>query len=172
MISCREFRDQFQPQSQDANLLEHVRTCDACLDFAAHVDPDIMFRAIGGSEMVPPGGVDAFVDDVMRQVRVRSAANVVNIQPRWSWRRMSAAAAIVAGVTVGTTMYVMTGFNPSHDVLKPVATAHVAMVQKNLTTKPVVETYESENATIVEVPGESTGAQIVMIVDDSLPSDL
>jgi len=176
MISCREFRDQFQPQTQDTNLLEHVRTCDACLDFAAHVDPDIMFRAIGGSEMVPPGGVDAFVDDVMRQVRVRSAANVVSIQPRWSWRRMSAAAAIVAGVTVGATMYVVTGFSPSRAVPPrgTVATPSVAMVQKNLTTKPVVETYESENATIVEVPsaGESTGAQVVMILDDSLPSDL
>src|SRR5512138_1934823 len=81
MMTCREFRDQFAPASSDARVLEHVRSCDACLDFAAQIDPDIMFRAIGGAEMVPPGGVDAFVDDVMRQVRVRSAANVVSIQP-------------------------------------------------------------------------------------------
>ena len=122
MISCREFRDAFAPATSDAGLMEHVRSCDACLDFAAHVDPDIMFRAIGGTEMIPPGGVNAFVDDVMRQVRVRSAANVVTMQSHWSWRRLSAAAAIVAGITVGTTIYVVTGFSPSHDGLKPVAT--------------------------------------------------
>jgi hypothetical protein len=49
---------------------------------------------------------------------------------------------------------------------RPVATA-------NLTTRPVVETYESEKATIVEVPTADTGsAQVVMIFDDALPSDL
>ena len=68
--------------------------------------------------------------------------------------------------------YVVTGVRPSHQVPTPVADK-VAVV-KNLTTKPVVETYESENATIVEVPqrGENTGADVVMIIDDSLPSDL
>jgi len=30
-----------------AEILAHVRTCDACLDYAASIDPDIMFRAIG-----------------------------------------------------------------------------------------------------------------------------
>ena len=172
MISCREFRDQFQPGTQDGRLLEHVRACDPCLDFAAHVDPDIMFRALGGSEMVPPGGVDAFVDDVMRQVRVRSAQNVVNIQNGWSWRRMSAAAAIVAGVTAGALVYQRGAGSPAGVPAPPIP--RPAIVAKNLTTKPVVETYESENATIVEVPaaGENTGAQVVMILDDSLPSDL
>jgi hypothetical protein len=42
-----------------------------------------------------------------------------------------------------------------------------------LTTKPVVETYSSTNATIVEVPTESAGdAKIVMVIDDKLPADL
>jgi hypothetical protein len=171
MISCREFRDAFAPSTTDARLMEHVRSCDACLDFAAHVDPDIMFRAIGGSDMIPPGGLDAFVDDVMRQVRVRSAANVVTMQNHWPWRRLSAAAAIVVGITAGALVYERghVGVTP---VVLPVR--QQASIVKNLTTKPVVETYESENATIVEVPqkGESTGADVVMIIDDSLPSDL
>jgi len=40
-------------------------------------------------------------------------------------------------------------------------------------TKPVVETYESKNATIVEVPSEAKDdVQVVMIFDESLPADL
>ena len=168
MMTCREFRDQFAPATTDARLLEHVRSCDACLDFAAHVDPDVMFRAIGGAEMIPPGGVDAFVDDVMRQVRVRSAANVVNIQSRWPWRRLSAAAAIVVAVTTGALMY-------QHRTVAPVVTPmpHPVPVAANLTTKPVVETYESEKATIVEVPvAGNNNTEVVMIFDESRPSNL
>src|SRR5258708_35729805 len=67
-MNCIEFRSAFAPATDDAAILEHVRSCDPCLDFAAHADPDIMFRAIGGAEMIPPGGVDAFVGDVMRAV--------------------------------------------------------------------------------------------------------
>ncbi|HYO77511.1 MAG TPA: hypothetical protein VE010_13710, partial [Thermoanaerobaculia bacterium] len=42
------------------------------------------------------------------------------------------------------------------------------------TTTPVIETYESDNATIVEVPTEDTGddVKIVMIFDENLPADL
>ena len=45
---------------------------------------------------------------------------------------------------------------------------------KPLATKPVVETYQSNNATIVEVPsGEaSDDVKIVMIFDENLPADL
>src|SRR5437762_846987 len=48
-MNCNEFRSAFAPASSDAAVLEHVRSCDPCLDFAAHVDPDIMFRALGGA---------------------------------------------------------------------------------------------------------------------------
>jgi hypothetical protein len=50
---------------EDAALLAHLRSCDACFAEAVEVDPDAMFRGIGGAEMIPPGGVDAFVGDVM-----------------------------------------------------------------------------------------------------------
>ena len=36
MISCDSFRTRFHAGTDDAALLEHLRTCDRCLDFAAH----------------------------------------------------------------------------------------------------------------------------------------
>ena len=42
-----------------------------------------------------------------------------------------------------------------------------------LATKPIIETYDSENATIVEVPSEEADdVKIVMIFDENLPADL
>src|SRR3954469_824859 len=106
-MNCTEFRSAFAPATEDAAILEHVRTCDACLDFAAHVDPDIMFRAIGGAEMIPPGGIDLFVDDVMRAVHLRKAED--DLAPRRatiSWtRRLAIAATLVTGVTGGMLVY-------------------------------------------------------------------
>ena len=57
MISCDSFRTRFHAGTEDAALLAHLRTCDRCLDFAANEDPDVMFRALGGDEMIPPGGI-------------------------------------------------------------------------------------------------------------------
>jgi hypothetical protein len=50
---------------------------------------------------------------------------------------------------------------------------HRAIAPVKLTTKPVVETYSSSDATIVEVPSEGAGdTKIVMVIDDRLPADL
>ncbi len=170
MISCDTFRTRFHTNTEDAALLAHIRTCDRCLDFAANVDADVMFRALGGAEMVPPGGVDAFVDDVMRQVRVRGAETVVETPHAMSWtRRLAVAATIAVTVTAATLVY------RSQDVPVPAQQIAAAPVQsKILTTKPVVETYDSQNATIVELPTEDAGddVKIVMIFDESLPADL
>ena len=170
MISCDAFRARFHASTEDAALLEHIRSCDRCLDFAAAVDPDIMFRALGGSEMAPPGGVDAFVDDVMRQVRVRNAETVLEARPHMSWsRRLAIAATVAVTVTGGTLVYRL------EDAPIPTTVKHVASATpKILTTKPVVETYDSVNATIVEVPSDETGddVKIVMIFDENLPADL
>ena len=47
------------------------------------------------------------------------------------------------------------------------------MTPAKLTTKPVVETYESDNATIVEMPSNpGDDVQLVMIFDENLPVDL
>jgi len=170
-MNCLEFRSAFAPETDDAAILEHVRACDPCLDFAAHADPDIMFRAIGGGEMIPPGGVDAFVDDVMRAVHLRQAED--DLTPHraplgWT-RKLAVAATLVAGITGGALMYERgqvapaSHLSPQSSVLSPRA----------LATKPVVATYSSSKATIVEMPAESGNSpQVVMILDENLPADL
>ena len=174
MISCQTFRARLQPGTSDAEVLEHLRRCDGCLDFAVETDPDNFFRALGGDEMVPPGGVDAFVDDVMAQVRGRQTETA--IEPRRSAfthvRRLAIAATIVLAVTSGLLI-------SNH---QPVAAPRVAAGFSRpanagrytpAVTKPVVDAYDSKNATIVEVPSEAKDdVQVVMIFDESLPADL
>lgn len=176
MMTCDAFRVSFEPETEDPRVLEHLRSCDACLDHAATIDPDVMFRALGGTEMIPPGGVDAFVDEVMSQIRVHEAEQkLVPVRViRWP-RRLAMAAALAAGFTGAMFMYRYdTAVAPlGHST--PIA--HVARVANpvqpvNFVTKPVVETYESDKATIVEVPAESADTQIVMIFDENLPADL
>jgi len=177
MTSCLEFRSLFHAGTNDPALLEHLRSCDPCLDFAARLDPDVMFRAIGGDDLVPPGGVDAFVEDVMRAVQVRSKEDVVESHHALSWPRRLAVAATIAASVIGTTLVyeherqplpaTEIAAAPSHRTVAPVKLA------TKFATKPVVEAYSSSNATIVEVPTESAGdAKIVMVIDDKLPADL
>src|ERR1043165_7180359 len=87
MISCRTDRAGLTAGTQDAALLEHLRTCDACLDFSVGVDPDNFFRAIGGNNLVPPGGVDAFVGDVMRQAQIRGKETSIAARHTMTWRQ-------------------------------------------------------------------------------------
>jgi hypothetical protein len=56
----------------------------------------------------------------------------------------------------------------------PMARTFAPITAKKLTTKPVVETYESDSATIVEMPSEGAAddVKIVMIFDENLPADL
>ncbi|HEV7921110.1 MAG TPA: hypothetical protein VGR02_10020, partial [Thermoanaerobaculia bacterium] len=81
-------------------MLEHVRACDACLDHAAAIDPDIMFRALGGDSILPPGGVDSFVSDVMREVHLRGTENT-GVNSVAGWPRRLAVAATVAAMIAG-----------------------------------------------------------------------
>ena len=171
MMNCDSFRTRFHAETEDAALLDHLRTCDRCLDFAAHADPEVMFRALGGAEMLPPGGVDAFVTGVMQQVRVRTAETTVRSGTVVAWpRRLAMAAAIAIAAFGATLVYRIPGPADFH---KPVARAAIRDTSLSLTTKPVVETYESQNATIVEVPTEGTDdVKIVMVFDENLPADL
>lgn len=174
MTSCLEFRSLFHAGTNDPALLEHLRSCDPCLDYAAHLDPDVMFRAIGGEDLVPPGGVDAFVEDVMRAVHVRSKEDVVESHRVLSWPRRLAVAATIAASVIGATLVVEHGRQPLPATqVAAMVTPHPAAVPVKLATKPSVETYSSNNATIVEVPSESAGdTKIVMVIDDKLPADL
>lgn len=171
MMTCRQFRATLQPGTADAALLEHLRHCDACLDFAMGIDPDLFFRSIGGEELVPPGGVDAFVGDVMSQVRVRGAET--SLAPRRAasvWRRLAIAATIVAGVTGTSLVYRLERSAPApQQVAQTLLSVQRA---KPLATKSFVETYSSHNATIVEVPNDGSDTKVVMIFDDTLPADL
>jgi hypothetical protein len=174
MMSCESFRTRFHANTDDAALLEHLRSCDRCLDHAATIDPDVIFRSLGGDDMVPPGGVDAFVDDVMRQVRVRGAESTLTARNVVSWpRRLAVAATIAAGFT-GAMLFNGSGSAP--ELMAPIAVARrVSPVSaQKLATKPIVETYESQNATILEVPAEEAGdnVKMVMIFDENLPADL
>ena len=177
MISCDAFRTRFaaDPHAQinDAPVLEHLRACDRCLDFAVQLDPDVMFRAIGGGEMIPPGGVDAFVDDVMQQVRVRAAESTVSAHNVVSWpRRLAVAATLAAGLT-GAMLYNQ-ATRPVPATPMTIARGITPVTAQKLTTKPVVETYESDSATLVERPSEGAAddVKIVMIFDENLPADL
>ncbi len=173
MTSCLEFRSLFHAGTNDPALLEHLRSCDPCLDYAAHLDPDVMFRAIGGEDLVPPGGVDAFVEDVMRAVHVRSKEDVVEAHHVLSWPRRLAVAATIAASVVGATLFYEHDRRPVPATQMAAVASHQAIVPVKLATKPVVETYSSSNATIVEVPTESAGdTKIVMVIDDKLPADL
>ena len=172
MITCQTFRAELRPNTTDPELLAHLRTCDSCLDHAVDVDPGNFFRLLGGDEMVPPGGVDAFASDVMTQVRLRSAETSLHSHQGMAWpRRLAVAATVTAAVTGAALVYHvqrLTPFAPAAG--KAVPMARVQAPSSNLATKPVIETYESKSATFVEVP--SDGANVVMIVDDSLPADL
>jgi hypothetical protein len=169
MISCQTFHDTLQPGIHDADILAHLRACDACLDFAVAADPDLFFRALGGEEgeeMVPPGGVDAFVGDVMAQVRSRETETAVQLRQTPWWQRAAVAAMVASGLAAAT----LVGVHERRPVVAPVV--QVAVVKAPLATKPVVESYDSRDATIVEVPSDAKDVQVVMIFDDKLPADL
>lgn len=166
MISCETFHTRFEPGSDDPGVLEHLRSCDACLDMAAHVDPDVLFHAIGG-DMIPPGGVEAFTEDVMRQIHVRETEQRLAPPPVLSRPRRLAVAAMFATGLLGALV-----FYPREHVAPPIESPRILQHAK-LATKPVVETYDSANATILEVPTEGADdTRIVMVFDESLPADL
>ncbi len=171
MISCQSFRANLQTRTPE--VLEHLRKCDACLEHAVSVDPDNFFRAIGGEELEPPGGIDAFTTDVMAQVRLRQAEGSVARRVLVAPRRLAAAAAVVVAIGAGWVAY-ESRENVGPALSRPApAESRRYVLTRQLTTKPVVETYQSQNATIVEVPSaRKNDAQVVMIFDDSLPADL
>ncbi len=175
MMTCQYFRANLQPGTTDVGVLEHLRLCDACLDHAMGIDPDLFFRSLGGTELVPPGGVDAFVGDVMSQVRVRNAET--SFAPRKAarvWQRLAVAATVAAGVAGASLVYRFEAVVPAAQPVRVLASASrvVPARPQILATKSFVETYSSHDATIVEMPNDGSDAKIVMIFDEKLPADL
>jgi hypothetical protein len=175
MMTCSYFRANLQPGNADAAMLEHLRHCDACLDFAMSVDPDLFFRSLGGEELVPPGGIDAFVGDVMSQVRVHDAEAA--LAPRHhvsAWQRWAVAATVAVGITGATVAYRYEHSAPApHNVAQTLLSVPATKPRPAVTaTKSFVETYSSHDATIVEMPNDGSDTKVVMIFDDKLPADL
>jgi len=172
MISCQTFRATIRPGSEDASVLEHLRSCDACLDYAVSLDPDFFFRSMGGGEMVPPGGVDSFVNDVMAQIHLRQTeGSAAPRLPLNGYLRAAAAVLFVIAGTAGIYRYEHHSVTPT--AIVTAATTTPVVRQRPTATKAVIETYQSQNATIVEMPTASPNeAKVVMIYDTSLPADL
>ena len=165
MISCQTFRNAVQAGHRDAEVMEHLRKCDLCLEFAVAADGDNFFRAIGGNELTPPGGVDAFVGDVMNQVHLRQAEGTMGRRRLPNPWRLAAAATILIGISGAALVY-------RHEELSaPVARIETTARRTEFVTKPIVESYDSKTATIVEMPA-AKDAQVVMIFDETLPADL
>ncbi|HEX6177929.1 MAG TPA: hypothetical protein VF057_06185 [Thermoanaerobaculia bacterium] len=168
-MTCEAFRSRFAPATEDAALLEHLRSCDACLAIAVEKDPDVLFRAVGGGDVIPPGGVDAFVGDVMREVRLRQTQSTVETKPASWTRRLAIAATVALAITTATSVYL----NNRIPATAPVNVARATFAVPQAAPRPAVEMYDSESATIVEVPAEaSADVKVVMVFDESLPADL
>ena len=168
MTACNDFRARFDAVEDDPKLLSHLRACDSCLDFTAHANPELMFRAIGG-EMTPPGGTDAFVTDVMHSIQLRSAESSIAHVPAWP-RKLALAAALAATVS-GATL--MSRWEMQTVPSNPVVARQASLPKRPVATKPAVESYSSKEATILEVPTDKPSqVRIVMVIDDKLPADL
>jgi hypothetical protein len=172
MISCERLRESLQVDDRRPEILGHLRRCDACLRFAMQTDPDVLFRSMGGEGLVPPGGVDLFAADVMKQIELRrKSAEMAHRRPS-VLMRWAAAAVIVTGLAASSTVYhrQVAARTPAREA-SPRASSPVA--QASLSNGSVVESYASDNATIMEVPVNSDNdVKVVMIFDQSLPADL
>ncbi|HEY5610275.1 MAG TPA: hypothetical protein VIL97_03640 [Thermoanaerobaculia bacterium] len=170
MMSCEGFREACRDGVDTAETREHLRSCPSCLDTAVTIDPDHLFRALGGDPMIPPGGVDAFVADVMQQVQVRKTerrlGSVRRFPTIYRW-------GVAASLTVGLLSIALLDKPASSPMAAPNLASRPAVVQQELVVRPVVEEYQMASATIVEVPTEpADDLKVVMIFDESLPVDL
>lgn len=169
MMNCETFRAAIRDGLDTIETREHLRSCPACLDYAVTVDPDHLFRSIGGEELVPPGGVDAFVADVMQQVQVRKTERRIGSVRRFpSIYRWGVAASLAIGLLSIAILE-----RPAPALAPSVAATRPVLIEHELVVRPVVEEYQMASATIVEVPTEpADDMKVVMIFDESLPADL
>ena len=173
MISCLSFRERLAPGTNEPELLEHLRSCDLCLDHAVSVDADLLFRSLE-NDLVPPGGLDAFTAEVMQAVHLRQTQQTVDQRQPLSWRRrLAVAATLAAGISAAALVHRYEQTAAPKSLPAAAVLLNPAAQQVAFTTKPVVETYQSANATIVELPNDTKNdTRVVMIFDDKLPADL
>jgi len=173
MISCESFRASFQADDHRPESLEHLRRCDGCLRFAAEIDPDVLFRSIGGDDLVPPGGVDLFAAGVMKQIELRRKSSIMAHQRPNLVMRWAAAAVIVTGFAASSAIYRGRSVVSTPSPQTSIRLSSPGSRPSDPVTRSVVESYESNSATIMEVPVNSDNdVKVVMIFDRSLPADL
>lgn len=167
-MNCTEFLSRDSHELR-ADALEHIRECEACLNASVSDDPVNLFRGLGPLELEPEGGIDAFVAGVMEQVDASERQKRLTAPRSASsgWMRYAVAAG-VAGVLVAAGLYF-----PAHVPQDPATFTQIPVTAQadTFVSRPVVEQYQSLNATIVEMPGQSD-FQLVMVFDESLPADL
>ena len=172
-MNCQTFRTQLATGADTTEMREHLRECPSCLEAAVETSPDFLFRSLGG-EMIPPGGVDEFVSEVMQQVHVRSAEQRIARRPLSPIYRWSLAAAFAMTVLTSLIVNRTATIEPVTTTIasaRPIATRPAD--RRAVAARPVVENYSATAATIVEIPTEETGdLKVVMIFDESLPADL
>lgn len=164
-MNCATFRDDLAKKNLTPESLAHMRACVNCLQDAVAADPDNLFRSLGGEDLVPPGGTEAFVEEVLQQVHLRQTEGTLGRGRFTSHYRWAIAAALALTITGITMSRYDQQVSPA---VTPVASSRV--VPANLAS---VESYEEASATIVELPNTDTeNVKIVMIFDETLPADL
>jgi len=173
-MTCSEFRQAFRPGKRDAETLAHLRSCADCLEYAVTLDPECLFVSLGGGEVLPPDGVDEFVNGVMDEIRIREAeqrAATAQNSPRRYWWSLAAAIVIAVFATVFAFRPAVTP--DAVDPSETLAVSRSVELPAETTIVPVIENYDAANATIIEMPMQSDDdLRIVMIFDESLPVDL
>ncbi len=168
---CDDIRAAIAAGDESPETLSHVRSCVECLEAAIAHDPDWMFRSIGG-EIEPPGGAEAFAADVMHQIHVRQterqfAPGESRLTTLHRWALAVAATLVIASSALFWPSPSQVELAPINVAAVEVEAAQVAVV------RPVVESYDSSTAMIIEVPQEETSdLRVVMIFDESLPADI
>lgn len=170
-MSCTTFERALAEGPLSSAALSHMRSCASCLESAVAFDPENLFRSLGGEGLIPSGGADTFVSEIMQQIHMRQTEKTLRPAPAGLSRpyRWSAAAALVVMTLAAALSFAPWGSGPSPSgvVAKSERIAGPTLV------RPVVEEYEATGATIVELPMESSSdARVVMVFDESLPVDL
>jgi hypothetical protein len=171
-VSCQEFRKECAAGDLSSEGLVHLRACEDCLGHAIDIDADLAFRAIGG-EMEPLGGVETFVADVMHQIHVHETEKQLRAGSPWGRRVQGWAVAAAATVAVIAGAIAYPRFQQVPAEVQQTAAVVRPATPVALVSRPIIESYSSANATIVEVPTEAQDdIKVVMVFDDKLPADL
>jgi len=171
-MRCEDFRTAILEKTGSDEVLSHLRSCEACMNFAIEHDPDLMFRAIGG-EMEPPGGAEAFAAEVIQQIHVRETERRFARPSGGPGRFQRWAIAAAAAFTVVTGALFWPRETKVDAPVEVVQVAHTEVVRAPTMVRPVVEKWDSSSAMIIEIPEEETSdLKVVMVFDESLPADI